>query len=125
MDNHHVYISESQASCGIIELSRLSSDPRKVLFAIASRLYHPARGNPASFILWSDVKDSNGVKFMKYVEVTRLHSKNSSIESVKQGKWIENPKTGNEITWFMWEIPHKWFKIWYNEERIRKIKKQQ
>jgi hypothetical protein len=115
MDNHHVYISESQASCGILELSKLGSDPEKILYALASRLYHPSRGSPAAFVIWSDTIESNGVKLS--LSVSALFG-----GQVLETSWVENPKTSNNIRVWIWEIPHVEFKKWYKEYKIKKIK---
>lgn len=116
MDNHHVNISSSNISCGVIELSRLESDTEKVLYSIASYLYHPSRGQPASFVMWSDIMDSNGSLLYKKI-------KELFIESIiSYTNFVENPKTSNDIRVWVWEIPHEKFKEWYKNKRIAKIK---
>ena len=120
MDNHHVYISESQASCGVLELSKLGSDPEKILYALSSRLYHPSRGNPSAFVMWSDTEESNGVKLANFI----CDGTTFSHGVLLQSGWIENPKTSNDIAVFLWQIPHEQLKTWYKAYKINKIKKE-
>lgn len=116
MDNHHANFSPSQISCGVLQLYGITSDPERVLYALANYLYHPSRGTPAAFVIWSDTKDSNGVKFNSY-----LASELQNFAPTSQ--WIENPKTSNEITVWLWAIPHEKLKEWYKQKRIEKASK--
>lgn len=116
MDNHHVYITESSTSCGVIELSRISEDNYKVLFAVASYLYHPARGKPAAFVMWSTLSKDLELYIRKTVLDEEL--------SLTICGPVENPRTSNEIYVFIWEIPHETFKKWYMQARINRIKSQ-
>lgn len=117
MDNHHVNISSSSMSCGVLELSRIESDMNKVLYAIATFLYHPARGNPAAVITWSDVQDSHGAILHRILDNWK------SFGQVYTTPWVENPKTGNQIQVFTWVVVHENFKKWYLDERIERAKK--
>ena len=86
------------------------------MYSIASYLYHPSRGSPAAFVIWSDLDGSNG-------------SKLATAIAEKFGKLIgtpsaENPKTSNEIRIWAWEIMHEKFKEWYKAEKINRIKKE-
>ena len=126
-DNHHVYIQDSPISCGVAALSQITPDADKVLYALATRLYHPSRGSPYAFAQWSDVIEvgsgkegvirSNGGKL--FWRITDLFGKGGVLDS----KTIENPKTGNYIQVFLWAVPHEEFKKWYIEERVRRAKK--
>jgi len=44
-------------------------------------------------------------------------------EFIQHHLWVENPKTANEITIWMWAIPHEQLKKWYIEQRVEKAKK--
>lgn len=114
MDNHHVQITTSHISCGVLCLSRPDSDTNKVLYAIATHLYHPARGNPAAFVLWSDVKDSNGEKLFQAIP--------DAFGALYRSTGLENPKTGNLIYIYTWGIDHTAFRKWYVEERVLRAK---
>lgn len=104
-------------SCGVLELSGLTGDQNKVLFALAAHLYHPARGAPAAFVCWSDTKDSNGEQLAQ-----ALREKfEVSWPWVSVGE--ENPKTSNTIFVWVWRIPHKTFKEWYIQQRVERAKK--
>lgn len=114
-DNHHVHISSSSASCGLLELSGLTSDPEKILFALANYLYHPSRGSPGAFVLWSDTEESNGVKLNEFLIHLFLNN-----DLPKVSNWVINPKTSNNIRVWVWEIPHTQFKEWYKQKRVEK-----
>lgn len=118
MDHDRVNIHHSGMSCGVLELSRISSDTDDVLYAIASRLYHPSRGDPAAIIVWSDIA----------TEETSSGKLADSVKAQKFGRVIgaahaENPKTGNIIVLYLWTIDHAAFKAWYAQKRVEKLKK--
>jgi hypothetical protein len=126
-DNHHVTMSATRMSCGIAELSGLSSDPEKVLYAMATTLYHPSRGSPYACVMWSDTEDSNGEKLFLFLEekFDRGEEYGSDVEGdfpMRSG-YVENPKTSNKIALYYWWIPHERFKAWYVEQRVAKAKK--
>jgi len=102
-------------SCGVIELSSIQKDYEGVLFALASSLYHPSRGQPAAFVVWSDTD----LELFNFINLIKKFPK----QATSQGP-VENPKTGNGIYVFTWEIPHEEFKQWYKDQRIARIKKQ-
>ena len=117
MDQHHVNISMSGISCGVLELSRIESDSEKVLYALASHLYHPSRGQPAAFVIWSDLpKDSNGSKLCRVLE-------DFFDEALIVSQGAENPKTSNTIVVFCWCINHVALKEWYVKQRVKKAQK--
>lgn len=117
MDNHHVHIQQSPASCGISELYGYSSDPDKVLYALASHFYHPSRGNPSAIVMWSDVAGGNGsLLFTKIVDTF-------DKDSIWFTAPVENPKTGNLISLFIWIVPHQEFREWYKQARVVKAGK--
>jgi hypothetical protein len=115
MDNHHAQITGSSASCGILEVSHPDADSKKVAYSIASHLYHPSRGNPVAFAMWSDLVESNGAKLAAYL--------GENFGGITETSSCENPKTGNEIQVFIWTIPHEEFRKWYKETRISIAKK--
>ena len=115
MDNHHVTVSGSQISCGVAQLFGISSDEEKVLYALANYLYHPSRGSPVAFAMWSDTPKSNGDKLAYLV--------GEKWGKLEETDWVENPKTSNNIKVFVWEIPHKEFKEWYVKQRVKRAKK--
>lgn len=104
-------------SCGVGQLYGITSDPIKVLYAIATQLYHPARGTPYAFVMWSDTEESNGEKLIAFI--TELFDDNHLTET----DWVENPKTSNKIKVFIWEIPHEELKEWYLKMRVERAKK--
>lgn len=120
MDHERVNISQSVMSCGVMELSRIGDDTEDVLYALASRLYHPARGNPCAFFVFSDIEDGS---------VTASHRLMDEIHRLRFGTVIqpkhseENPRTGNHITVFLWAINHDAFKGWYARQRAARMMK--
>lgn len=118
MDNHHVQMYPTQMSCGVAQLSGISSDINKVLYAIATNLYHPSKGSPYGAIQWSDLADSNGAQLYAVVG----HTFKLPPERLNYSSYFDNPKTGNRITIFTWIPDHVEFKKWYVEERVRRAK---
>lgn len=121
MDHESVNMSNCTMSCGVVELSRIGDDVDKVLYQLASRLYHPSRGSPCAFFVWSDVtfdgiSDSNSEKLRNAVEYERFGLIDISSRA-------ENPRTSNIIQIYIWNIKHKRFKAWYSKERVKRIKK--
>ncbi len=117
MDHERVNISQSGMSCGVLEISRLDNDSEAVCYAIASRLYHPSRGTPAAFIVWSDIAPKkDAYTFADWVAKERFGS-------IGKSAVVENPKTGNLILVYTWAIDHSAFKAWYAMKRVEKMKK--
>lgn len=119
MDHSRVNISALSISCGVLGLDRISDDIPGVLYQIASRLYHPARGDPVAIIVWSDAESegkTNGEQLSDLIGLRDLGWVSTSASA-------ENPKTGNNIYMVSWIIDHTKFKAWYAAERIRRIKK--
>ena len=101
-----------------MELSRISEETMDALYAIASRLYHPSRGNPCAFFVFSDMAEQETASSKLASKVLEM-----MFGNVHVSRLAENPKTGNMITIFTWKINHEAFKEWYSEERVRKLKK--
>lgn len=117
MDHTSININTSMMSCGVLELSRIS-DIDRAIYQLASRLYHPARGEPAAFVLASDVHNEKN-------NTDAFFEKMESLENLKtfDSPAAENPKTGNMIFVTVGIINHINFKKWYTKERIRRLKK--
>ncbi len=115
MDHQRVSISHSAMSCGVLELSSISDDLNGVLYALASRLYHPARGEPAAFFVWSDI--------IRASDLFIFAINKGGFGEVSVSCVAENPKTGNQIEVYTWKINHARFKEWYADERVKRIKK--
>lgn len=117
MDHERVNISRSQISCGVMELHRIGDDTEDVLYAIASRLYHPSRGYPCAFFIFSDVdEESASSRLFGKVQLLKIGTITVSPRS-------ENPQTGNVIIVYTWLIDHERFKTWYSAKRISKLGK--
>jgi hypothetical protein len=120
MDHTRVNIHPTQMSCGVMELSRINDDVVGVLYAIAGRLYHPSRGDPCAFFVFSDVVEETSTNSSRLVaKIAEL-----GLGAVGVGPGVaENPKTGNMIVVYTWLIEHILFKEWYAKERVRKLRK--
>ena len=55
MDHEVIGIRQSSISCGVLELTRVGTEPEKAMFALGAYLYHPSKGQPAAFGILSDV----------------------------------------------------------------------
>lgn len=119
MDHARVTISTSSISCGVLELSRINDDMEGVLYCIASRLYHPSRGEPAAMAIWSDVavEKTNSQALYDIVFRFSFHS------TLNRTNIVENPKTGNLIRLFCWSFDHEKFKQWYSRKRVENLGK--
>ncbi len=118
MDHESVNIRNTTMSCGVMELSRINDDVEKVLYQIASSLYHPSRGNPCAFFVWSDIHEpsTNATKLCRLIDEKGLGLVETSLIH-------ENPRTGNFILVYTWGIHHARFKAWYRKERVKRMKK--
>jgi len=118
MDHESVNINRTSMSCGVNELSRINDDIEKVLYQIASSLYHPSRGSPCAFFVWSDIANVG-------TNADRLEEKidKEGLGFVERSQIIENPRTGNFILVYTWGIKHDRFKAWYRKERVKRMRK--
>lgn len=118
-DHQRVNIHHSQMSCGVFELSRLTDDETEgAAFQIASYLYHPARGAPCAFFVYSDHAEGE----------TASKKLNSMIYergwgSITEGPVSENPGTGNLVRVYIWNVCHDKFKTWYRDQRVARLKR--
>lgn len=117
MDHEHCRISSSSISCGVLEISSITDNLYAVLYNMASRLYHPSRGDPAAFFIWSGLSVGNSYLL---AEAIKEHFPKSIVGVSEE---VENPKTSNIIKVWIWTIPHEEFKKWYKEEKIKRIRK--
>jgi len=118
MDHEVVNLQSSSISCGVVQISRISDEEGdKVLFAIANSFYHPARGNPPAFAIFSNVVDTE-------TSASRLASlvERHSFGYVEKSAPAFNPRTGNLISIWTWAIAHETFKKFYTDKRIEKAK---
>lgn len=119
MNHARVDISNSTISCGVIQLSRISDEIEEALFAIATRFYHAAHGQPPAFTIFSNRDDIE----------TNAHRMRVLIENKNFGNVLKtnpevNPNTGAVIAVWVWQINHEKFKEWYKNTKIAKIKGQ-
>lgn len=116
MNHSRVDITNTVISCGVLQISRISDEVDEALFAIATRFYHAAHGNPPAFVLYSNVDDIT----------TNAHRLTDKIGSLHFGQVMKtnravNPNTGAVIAVWVWEVNHEEFKEWYKQTKIAKI----
>jgi hypothetical protein len=126
MDHARVNINNSNISCGVKELSRMSDEAKENLFAIGSRFYHPAHGQPPAFCVWSNLDGKEGTE-VNGGEGTNGHRLAAAIDKLGFGKVAKsdpaiNPNTGSVIAVWTWLVDHETFKKWYKEQKIEKLK---
>jgi hypothetical protein len=126
MDHSRVNIDHSSISCGVRELSRMSDEAEENLFAIANSFYHPSRGQPPAFCIWSNLDGKEGT-LVNGGEGTNGHRLAKEITSLGFGKVIKsdpsiNPNTGSIIAVWTWIVDHEPFKKWYKAQKIEKLK---
>ena len=119
MDHDRVNITTTSMSCGILELSRINEDTTGVLYALGSRLYHPSRGNPCAFFIFSDVADGGDTASSRLCGLIG----ELKLGSVTMSPLTENPRTGNIIVTYTWAIDHAVFKKYYAKKRSEKLLK--
>lgn len=115
MDHRVIDINELPISCGIVGISRMSDEQERNAFALATHFYHPARGNPPAFVMWSNIatEETNGHRFANFMR---------PFGEVTESLTALNPKTGNYIRIWTFRIDHEAFKKWWIEERIKRAK---
>jgi hypothetical protein len=118
VNSRQARFDKSHVSCGVLEVHHLPDEsPTRTVFAIANHLYHKANGRPAAFLLFSDVVDR---------ENSRGAALAAAIKALNFGEFTEstkavNPKTGNVIRVWLWNINHDQFRRWYTEEYANRI----
>lgn len=122
MEHDRVNISSTNISCGVMALSRISDDTEGALYAIASRLYHPSRGDPCAQFVLSDLygQESKDVTSTDKLCTTVLLM---NLGEITETLPTENPKTGHIIVTYIWTVNHTIFKAWYANERVRRLSK--
>jgi len=118
MQHTRINMTLSSASCGLMELSRIS-EVDDAIYQVACRLYHPSRGDPVAALIVSDIAtNENSTK-----NFVNLFKKMGFCQNSVTSTPVENPKTGNFIFVSVLNIEHKTFKKWYSEERVRRLSK--
>lgn len=118
-DHTRINLQHQSFSCGIMSLSGLTTNNyNEVAFAIASRLYHPSRGEPVAYLIWSDLAANTDGTSLNQLS-NWMASK--GFVSISKSPTAENPRTGNIIVVTTLLIHHEVFKEWYSKERARKF----
>lgn len=91
----------------------------KMLFALATGLYHKANPRPTAFVIFSDVVDgyneSRGEALVKAIE--KVPGSGFLMATTKE----VNPRTGNTIILWVWTPNHDTMRKWYQDELANRI----
>jgi len=111
---------KSHVSCGVMEVHHLpDQSASRTLFSIANALYHKANPRPAAFVLFSDVTDTaetRGGLLARYIADNKAFGGHFQASD-----GAINPKTGNTIKVWLWNINHEVFRKYYVEELANRI----
>jgi hypothetical protein len=111
---------KSLISCGVMEVHHLpKQNPSKTAFSIANALYHKANPRPAAFVMFSDVVGEGA-------NLSRGQSLSNYITSLNAGDLFPsqkkvNPRTGNVIQVYLWQLDHEALRKWYQDELANRV----
>lgn len=108
-------INESDISCGVSQLSEISSISINNLSDLGNAMYNEADGNCA-FIIWSDIwgKNKPGNRLYHYIK------KEFPKSHVQRTAKAVNPNSKNTICVYTWKIPRE-FKRWWKDKCSKTI----
>lgn len=131
---------KSHISCGVMEVHHLPDwTGPKMLFSVATALYHKANPRPTAFIIWSDVIGAPGDAASRGMRLAQAindiapagdtyawtHDHSITHVPVAGELWSSadkvNPKTGNVIRVWVLTINHDTFRKWYQSELANRI----
>jgi len=119
VDSIQLQFSQSPTSCGIVEAHHFPDHTAtKLLFSVATQLYHKANPRPAAFLLFSDVIEDRNIS--RGARLADLLSQSDFGELFISSKQV-NPKTGNVITVWILTIEHEALREWYQDELANRI----
>lgn len=121
MDHKRVDIYTSHISCGVAQFARISDEIPETMFAIANSFYHPSRGNPPAFAMFSNVHIKEGTNADRLSDF--IQKRDKDFGTVFTSWPAINPHTGNPIKIYVWTINHENLKEWYKQEKIERLKK--
>jgi len=122
VNSTQVQFNKSFVSCGVLEAHHLPDHtPPKLLFAIATALYHKANPRPAAFVLFSDVVSDKGSTTFGRGESLANYIKNNNFGHLMSSPKSINPRTGNLIQVWVLCMDHDRFRAWYQDELANRI----
>lgn len=112
-----VRFDKSFVSCGVMEAHHLPDvTGSKMAFAIVNALYHKANPRPAAFVIFSDTVDSGrGQKLVDFIK------KNLTGSDLAAFGPVVNPKSGNDIVFWVWALNHDKLRKWYQDELANRV----
>jgi hypothetical protein len=103
-----------------MELSGITDDTEGILYQIGAQLYHPSRGIPVAFLLWSGIAGGQGKQATDHLmDALNKHALAYVFTSAR----ADNPKTGNVIQVFTAAIKHETYRACYLKMRADKFNK--
>lgn len=108
---------KSHCSCGIVEVHHLPKNITQTVFSIANHLYNKANPRPAAFVLFSDVVDGEDERGTRLANALEKLNCGLLLKTLKE----VNPKTGNTIRVWIWDVNHDKFRKWYQEELANRV----
>jgi hypothetical protein len=121
VNSRQVQFDKAFVSCGVMEAHHLPDQSGvKLAFSIANALYNKANPRPAAFVLFSDTVDSGrGQRLADCITGTIRCGQLSKFGPVV------NPKTGNYIKVWVWQLDHDSFRKWYQDELANRVEESQ
>ena len=122
VNSQQIQFNRSRISCGVLEAHHLPDHTgSKLCFSVATALYHKANPRPSCFITFSDVVDSEGgrsrgERLVAYLRDNHLFG-GTLLTTSKQ----INPRTGNTIQMWIYEVNHPEFRKFYQAELANRI----
>lgn len=113
-----VRFDRSHVSCGVIEAHHLPENSGQTVFAIANHLYNKANPRPGAFVIFSDTLEkgeaSRGANLAVRLEKLGCGRIDATARQI-------NPRTGNMIVLWTFEVNHEAFRKWYQDELANRI----
>jgi len=98
-----VYIADSTVSCGVVQISDLSSTPAHDLRESVPQILHNT-----AFAIFSDVQGRHGHSLRDYIVKNKL----GSVRTIGPK---ENPNTDNRIYVYVWSVDRDALSRWYHK----------
>lgn len=115
VNSRQAQFNKSFVSCGILEVHHLpKATSQATIFSILTSLYHKSQPRPAAWVMFSDTVPEDGTK-------SRGQQLAEAIEKLwpgvlRHGPVRVNPKTGNSIIWWMWDLNPEVLRRWYQDQ---------
>lgn len=122
INSQQVRFDKSTVSCGILNVHHLprSQPSKNIVFSILTQLYHKAQPRPSAWVMFSDVVPEDATKSTGQLLATSI-AQLFGPTCLVAGPPKVNPRTGNVIKWWMWDLNHEHLRKWYQDELANRI----